>query len=120
VALQILWTGWSLIRRSFDGLMDRAIPAGERAQVVAILEQVKAQGGDYHRLRTRASGKKSFIDVHVLVPGSMSVHDGHDLAHRLESEIEAALPHAEVLTHLEPLEDPRSWDDPGKPLAGGP
>jgi len=119
VAVQILWTGWSLIRRSFDGLMDRAIPGGERAQVVAILEQVKAQGGDYHRLRTRASGKKSFIDVHVLVPGSMSVHDGHDLAHRLESEIEAALPHAEVLTHLEPLEDPRSWDDPGKPLAGG-
>ena len=120
VALQILWTGWSLIRRSFDGLMDRAIPAGERARVVAILEQVRAQGGDYHRLRTRASGKKSFIDVHVLVPGSMSVHDGHDLAHRLESEIEAALPHAEVLTHLEPLEDPRSWDDPGKPPADGP
>jgi cation diffusion facilitator family transporter len=120
VALQILWTGWSLIRRSFDGLMDRAIPADELARVVAILEQVKAQGGDYHRLRTRASGKKSFIDVHVLVPGSMSVHDGHDLAHRLESEIEAALPHAEVLTHLEPLEDPRSWDDPGKPPADGP
>ncbi len=120
VALQILWTGWSLIRRSFDGLMDRAIPAEERARVVAILEQVRAQGGDYHRLRTRASGKNSFIDVHILVPGSMSVHDGHDLAHRLESEIEAALPHAEVLTHLEPLEDPRSWDDPGKPLAGGP
>jgi cation diffusion facilitator family transporter len=120
VAVQILWTGWSLIRRSFDGLMDRAIPAVELARVVAILEQVKAQGGDYHRLRTRASGKKSFVDVHVLVPGSMSVHDGHDLAHRLESEIEAALPHAEVLTHLEPLEDPRSWDDPGKPVAGGP
>ncbi|MCM2329258.1 MAG: cation diffusion facilitator family transporter [Lysobacter sp.] len=120
VALQILWTGWSLIRRSFDGLMDRAIPAEERARVVAILEQVKARGGDYHRLRTRASGMKSFIDVHILVPGSMSVHDGHDLAHRLESEIEAALPHAEVLTHLEPLEDPRSWEGAGKPPAGGP
>ena len=114
VALQILWTGWTLIRRSFDGLMDRAIPAEERARVVAILDQVKAQGGDYHRLRTRASGNRSFIDVHVLVPGSMSVHDGHDLAHRLESEIEAALPHAEVLTHLEPLEDPRSWDEKGR------
>ena len=82
---------------------------------MAILEQVKAQGGDYHRLRTRASGKKSFVDVHVLVPGAMSVHDGHDLAHRLESEIEAACRTSEVLTHLEPLEDPRSWDDPDKP-----
>jgi cation diffusion facilitator family transporter len=118
VALQILWTGWSLIRRSFDGLMDRAIPADERERIVAVLEQVKALGGDYHRLRTRAAGKKSFVDVHILVPGTMSVHEGHDLAHRLETEIATAVPHVEVLTHLEPIEDPRSWDDPGKPLAG--
>jgi cation diffusion facilitator family transporter len=111
VALQILWTGWTLIRRSFDGLMDKAMPGDEIGRIVAILDQVKALGGDYHRLRTRASGKKSFVDVHILVPGSMSVHEGHDLAHRIEKEIEAAIPHAEVLTHLEPLEDPRSWED---------
>jgi len=116
VALQILWTGWSLIRRSFDGLMDRAIPDEERARIEAILDQVKARGGDYHRLRTRVSGKKSFVDVHLLVPGAMSVHEGHDLAHRLESEIEAAIPHVEVLTHLESIDDPRSWEDaPGPP-----
>jgi cation diffusion facilitator family transporter len=116
VALQILWTGWSLIRRSFDGLMDRAMPEEERAKIAAVLGQVRAHGGDFHRLRTRVSGKKSFVDVHILLPGAMSVHEGHDLAHRLESEIQAAVPHAEVLTHLESLEDPRSWDDPGKPL----
>jgi cation diffusion facilitator family transporter len=117
VALQILWTGWTLIRRSFDGLMDRAMPADERGRIVAVLEQVRRQGGDYHRLRTRVSGKKSFVDVHVLVPGTMSVHEGHDLVHRMEEEIESAMPHVEVLTHLEPLEDPRSWDDPGRPRA---
>jgi cation diffusion facilitator family transporter len=118
VAVQILWIGWTLIRRSFDGLMDRAIPEDERVRIVAVLEKVKAKGGDYHRLRTRASGKKSFVDVHILVPGTMSVHDGHDIAHDLEAEIVAAVPHVEVLTHLESLEDPRSWDDPEKPLAG--
>jgi cation diffusion facilitator family transporter len=117
VALQILWTGWTLIRRSFDGLMDRAMPADERGRIVAVLEQVRRQGGDYHRLRTRVSGKKSFVDVHVLVPGTMSVHEGHDLVHRLEAEIESAMPHVEVLTHLEPLEDPRSWEDGGPPKA---
>lgn len=116
VALQILWTGWTLIRRSFDGLMDRAMPADELGRIVAVLEQVKRQGGDYHRLRTRVSGNRSFVDVHVLVPGTMSVHEGHDLVHRLEEQIESAMPHVEVLTHLEPLEDPRSWDDPGRPL----
>ena len=98
--------------------MDRAIPAGERERIVAVLEQVKAKGGDYHRLRTRVSGKKSFVDVHVLFPGTMSVHEAHDIAHRLEQDIEAAVPHVEVLTHLESLEDPRSWDDPDKPPSG--
>jgi cation diffusion facilitator family transporter len=115
VALQILWTGWTLIRRSFDGLMDRAMPADERERIVAVLERVRGHGGDYHRLRTRVSGKKSFVDVHVLVPGTMSVHEGHDLVHRLEQEIESSMPHVEVLTHLEPLEDPRSWEDGGPP-----
>jgi divalent metal cation (Fe/Co/Zn/Cd) transporter len=91
--------------------MDRAIPADERAKIEAILGQVKAKGGDYHRLRTRVSGKKSFVDVHILVPGTMSVHEGHDLTHRLEEEIATAVPHVEVLTHLESVEDPRSWDD---------
>ena len=118
VALQILWTGWTLIRRSFEGLMDRAIPDEDRASIVEVLELLKAQGCDYHALRTRVAGAKSFVDVHVLVPGSMSVQAGHDLCERLENEIRARLPHVEVLTHLEPLEDPRSWDDPEKPLAG--
>ena len=118
VAVQVLWTGWKLVGRSFQGLMDRAIPDEDRAAIVQVLEALRHQGGDYHRLRTRVAGAKSFVDVHVLVPGMMSVQDGHDLVERLESEIQAKLPHVEVLTHLEPLEDPRSWDDPDKPLAG--
>ena len=118
VALQILWTGWSLIARSFQGLMDRAIPDEDRAAIVEVLETLRHQGGDYHALRTRVAGAKSFVDVHVLVPGKMSVQAGHDLVEKLEGDIRARLPHVEVLTHLEPLEDPKSWDDPDKPLAG--
>ena len=118
VAFQILWTGWHLILRSFDGLMDRAIPDEDRAVIVGVLEKLRHEGGDYHALRTRVAGAKSFVDVHVLVPGKMTVQQGHDLAERLEGEITAKLPHVEVLTHLEPLEDPKSWDDPDKPLAG--
>jgi cation diffusion facilitator family transporter len=118
VALQILWTGWHLMSRSFHGLMDRAIPDEDRAVIVEVLERLRHEGGDYHALRTRVAGAKSFVDVHVLVPGRMSVQAGHDLVERLENEIQSRLPHVEVLTHLEPLEDPKSWDDPGKPLAG--
>lgn len=118
VALQILWTGWRLVHRSFDGLMDKAIPAEERDRLVAILETVKAQGGDYHALRTRQAGRKHHVDVHILVPGSMSVQEGHDLLEALEAEIARQLPTVEFLAHLEPIEDPRSWDDPARPLTG--
>ena len=118
VAIQVLWTGWHLMGRSFQGLMDRAIPDQDRAVIVEVLERLRHEGGDYHRLRTRVAGAKSFVDVHVLVPGRMTVQSGHDLVESLENEIQARLPHVEMLTHLEPLEDPKSWDDPDKPLAG--
>ena len=118
VALQILWTGWTLISRSFQGLMDRAVPDEDQEKIIGVLSKLHDRGCDYHALRTRVAGAKSFVDVHVLVPGSMSVQDGHDLAEQLENDIQAKLPHVEVLTHLEPLEDPKSWDDPEKPLAG--
>jgi cation diffusion facilitator family transporter len=111
VAVQILWTGWHLMSRSFDGLMDRAVPGSDRAVIEEVLQRVRHEGCDYHALRTREAGAKSFVDVHVLVPGRMSVQAGHDLCESLESEIRSKLPHVEVLTHLEPLEDPRSWDD---------
>ena len=118
VALQILWTGWRLIKRSFDGLMDKAIPDVERDVIVRVLDTLRHEGCDYHALRTRQAGRKHFVNVHILVPGAMSVQAGHDLVERIESEINRHAPNVEVLAHLEPLEDPRSWDDPKNPLAG--
>jgi len=118
VAIQILWTGWHLMARSFEGLMDRAIPEADRAAIVEVLDALRHRGGDYHALRTRMAGAKSFVDVHVLLPGGMSIQEGHDLVEQLENDIRTRLPHIEVLTHLEPLEDPKSWDDPSNPLAG--
>jgi cation diffusion facilitator family transporter len=111
VALHILWTGATLMRRSFRGLMDEAVPADERAQIAAVLDALRTRGCDYHELRTRRAGSRSFVDVHVLVPGSMSVLEGHNLVEGLEKEVQLRLPHVEMLTHLEPIEDPRSWVD---------
>lgn len=111
VAVHILWTGAALMRRSFHGLMDQAIPEAERAQIAEILDILKTRGCDYHELRTRTAGARSFVDVHILVPGGMSVQDGHNLVEGLEKEVSLRLPHVEMLTHLEPIEDPRSWAD---------
>jgi cation diffusion facilitator family transporter len=111
VAVHILWTGAALMRRSFRGLMDQAIPDEERARIAEILEVLRTRGCDYHELRTRRAGARSFVDVHVLVPGAMTVLEGHNLVEGLEKEVQLRLPHVEMLTHLEPIEDPRSFAD---------
>jgi cation diffusion facilitator family transporter len=111
VATNIVWTGWKLIYRSTQGLMDITLPADEHALVVEVLTRYHEQGVAYHALRTRESGTRRFIEVHVLVPGQWSVQQGHEFTERLEQEIRLALPHSSVLTHLEPVEDPISHED---------
>ncbi|MCC6609798.1 MAG: cation transporter [Burkholderiales bacterium] len=111
VAANILWSGGGLMRRSFLGLMDRALPAGDRRAIEAVLERHCTEGVHYHALRTRQAAGRSFVSVHVLVPGEWSVQRGHDLLERIEADVRAAVPNATVFTHLEPGEDPRSFAD---------
>jgi divalent metal cation (Fe/Co/Zn/Cd) transporter len=64
-----------------------------------------------HAVRTRQAGARSFVSLHVLVPGNWTVQRGHRLLETVEREIRVALPHTTVFTHLESLDDPSSWDD---------
>lgn len=111
VAVNILWTGWRLMRRSALGLLDRAVPPQQRAAIGAVLARYEAGGIKFHALRTRQAAGRSFVSVHVLVPGAWSVQRGHELLEEIEREIRAALPAAVVFTHLEPVEDPASFLD---------
>jgi cation diffusion facilitator family transporter len=113
VAANIVWTGWKLLQRSAEGLMDAALPAEQHQAVVQVLERHRGDGLDYHALRTRQAGARQFVSVHVLVPGAWTVARGHDLAERIEVEIRDLLPRATVTTHIEPLEDAASWHDVG-------
>lgn len=111
VALNIVWTGWQLMQRSASGLMDAAIPAEQLAALEALLVQHRADGLDFHALRTRQSGSRAFVTLHLLVPGEWTVKEGHDWAERIEQEICTLLPRSHVTTHLEPLDDPLSMAD---------
>lgn len=113
VAANIVWTGWGLLRRSTSGLMDGGVPPEQHARLVAVLERYRALGIDYHALRTREAGARSFVSLHVLVPGAWTVARGHQLVEELDRDIRHELPHATVFTHLEPLEDPASQEDIG-------
>lgn len=110
-AANIAWMGWNLLRRSARGLMDFALPDDEHALVLAVLERYRAQGIDFHALRTRESGARRFVELHLLVPGEWTIHQGHALAEQVELDIRNTLSHTTVLTHLEPLDDPVSHAD---------
>ena len=107
VALNILWTGWSLLYRSVAGLMDAALPYAEVEQIKHILDNYSQQHGIlYQNLKTRQAGARKFISVHILVNGNWSVQQGHDLVDIIETDIEQKISVCHVLTHLEPIEAP--------------
>ena len=111
VALLILRSGLHLLRQAISGLMDSSLPPSELAQVINILEKYSSQKVQYHALRTRKSGSRRFVTVHIQVPGAWSVQKGHGLLEEIERDLRQALPPVSVITHLEPVEDPVSWQD---------
>ncbi len=111
VAVNIVLAGSGLVRRSAGGLMDRALGEAERAQIQEVLDAFERNGVQFHALRTRQAGSRAFLSVHVLVPGSWTVQHGHDVVEDLEAALRERLPYANVFTHLEPAEDPRSFAD---------
>jgi cation diffusion facilitator family transporter len=111
VAANVLRSGVVLVRRSLLGLLDTGLPEETRRKITQILEAHAAEGVRYHALRTRQAGSRRFISFHILVPGQWSVQRGHDLLEEIEEKVRAAVPNSSVDTHLEPIEDPVSWND---------
>jgi cation diffusion facilitator family transporter len=107
------FNGYRLVRRSALGLIDTAIPAADLAAAQAVLDALKEEGVGYHALRTRMAGSRTFISVHLLLPGGWSIQQGHDLAESVERDLRVAVPSATTFTHLEPAEDPVSFRDQG-------
>ncbi|HWG47867.1 MAG TPA: cation diffusion facilitator family transporter [Gemmataceae bacterium] len=111
VALNILWTGLDLIRRSFNGLMDHALPKIEQTAVRTAIEKHLRPNMDYHALRTRQAGRRRFVDFHLLVPGNLTVQQAHTLTGEIEEAVRGVLPELEVTVHIEPIEDTAAWRD---------
>ena len=111
VAVHICRAGYFLVRDAAQGLMDEKLPENEYEKLVNILNTYRAQKIQYHALRTRRSGNQRFVSVHIQVPGSWSVQQGHELLEEIEHNIRQVMSPVHILTHLEPLEDPTSWED---------
>jgi cation diffusion facilitator family transporter len=110
VAVNIIWMGVQLLRRSTAGLMDVTLPGEEVAVIQSAINHVAGAETPYHALRTRKSGSRRFIDFHLLLPGQTTVQASHDLVSQIETAIEHELPNTYVTIHVEPREDAASWD----------
>lgn len=113
VAANILREGFAIVKESLLGLMDTTIPTEELQRVSEILDSHRREHVTYHALRSRQAGARRFVSVHILVPGEWTVQHGHELLEQIESELREAVPNLTVLTHLESLDDPASWEDIG-------
>jgi cation diffusion facilitator family transporter len=112
VALNIIWTGFQLVRRSVSGLMDEALPESDQEKIRDVMAKYSDKGVDFHALRTRQAAARGFMSVHILVPGDWTVHDAHHIAEDFESDVREALGGVvTVTTHLEPAEDELSMED---------
>jgi cation diffusion facilitator family transporter len=103
VAVAIVWAGLSIIRRSSGVLIDEALPEPEMDRIEAAIAAARTpEVAGYHKLRARRAGSRRHIDFHVQYRSGTSLERAHELAHQMRDEIEAEIPQAEVLIHVEP------------------
>lgn len=102
VALNVLWSGWQVVRGSLGGLMDEAVDEATAARIGKVIAVSAAGAVEAHDLRTRHAGRMVFIDFHLVVPGGMSVAEAHEICDRIEEAIEAEIGEALVTIHVEP------------------
>ncbi|MFO0936515.1 MAG: cation diffusion facilitator family transporter [Gemmataceae bacterium] len=110
VGTNILWTGGRLTFDAVHGLMDHAIPEKEVQQLRSIIRSSLPPGADFHALRTRRSGKRTFVEFHLLLAGKTSVATAHRYSHEVEDAIRSHLPDVHVTIHFEPIEESSSWE----------
>jgi cation diffusion facilitator family transporter len=109
VGVNILFTGYGLLRQSVSGILDAALPPEDLVAIEAILDRYRREGIDFHALRTRESGRQRFVYIHVLVPDEWTVKHSHDVAERFKADLATVLPGVITFAHVEPRDDPASY-----------
>lgn len=102
VGLNVLWSGWGVVRESVGGLMDEA-PGGAVMTRIRDIVQLEADGAiEAHDLRTRHAGRMTYLEFHLVVPGDMRVADAHAICDRVEAALKAEVEGLVITIHVEP------------------
>jgi cation diffusion facilitator family transporter len=102
VGMTILWSGWRLIRDSVIGLMDVAVDPQQLTRLRDVIGESAAGAIEAHDIRTRQAGRMTFIDFHLVVPGTMSVTEAHEICDRIEARLREEVADAQITIHVEP------------------
>ncbi len=105
VAVFILKIAYNVLRKSFGELTDTKLPEAEEKIIRASITEHVGELIDFHKLRTRKSGRQRYIDLHLVMPKTVSVEEAHRLCDHLERDIRDKLRHASVTIHVEPCSD---------------
>ncbi|MDP2145196.1 MAG: cation transporter dimerization domain-containing protein, partial [Pseudomonas sp.] len=103
IALYILWSAIQIARESFAVLMDEELPADVSQHMLELACSVPGVLGA-HDLRTRISGNHWFVQLHLELPGELSLSVAHGISDQAADAIHQAYPRAEVLVHADPQE----------------
>lgn len=102
VALYVLWSGAAMIQESVSGLMDAAPSPAIVGRIRALVAEHAAGALEAHDLRTRSTGRLTYLEFHLVVPGDMSVADAHDICDRIEAALKAEMDSLVITIHVEP------------------
>jgi len=105
VALIIVKAAWDILRKSFGGIIDTGLPPEEEKIIIDTLAEHRGQLVDFHEIRTRKAGAERFVDLHLVMPGTLSVEEAHRMCDHLEADLKRRLPRLEITLHVEPCDD---------------
>jgi cation diffusion facilitator family transporter len=104
VAINILWSGWVVAKESIGGLMDVATPPETLKRIRDIIASNAEGAIEAHDIRTRQAGRMTFIDFHLVVPGSMTVEQAHTICDHIEAKLRETVEDSQITIHVEPEE----------------
>jgi ferrous-iron efflux pump FieF len=110
VAGMLLWTGFQLARRALSHLLDAALPPADLQVIEGVIARHSPPIVGHHGLRTRSDGLSRFVDVHLEIDGSLTLHQANRVYADVVTGLREALPGVDLSIHLDPAGDPDPID----------
>ncbi len=101
VALNILFTGYKLVRQSIGGLMNETDKATLSSIVATLAKHKREYWIDIHELRFWTSGDRIFLDFHLIIPYYFTIQQSHAEEKDIEERLKSIIPNLQLKIHFD-------------------